>query len=103
MHCLTSWLGPCPHAEAARLPKGGAAERPGMRACRRMKDERLYSPSCFETHRSTPWVVETVAFVSRRDAPRHEAEGEGGIWPSESEAACARTVGSKATCTCDGR
>lgn len=38
------------------------------------EDERAYSRSCFETHRSASGV-ETGALASRCDAPQHEGKG----------------------------
>src|SRR5262245_13771407 len=72
----TSWSGlrrdPRPHPEE-RARRNGAADSNGRARVSKDEDERMYWPSCFETHRSAFSPVDIAAFASRCDAPQHEA------------------------------
>ena len=67
--------------DSVLIPRSAPAERvrqtrTGVRISKD-EGEQLYSPSCFETHRSAALWVDPVAFASRCDAPQHEGEGRG--------------------------
>jgi hypothetical protein len=63
-----------PHPEE-RARRRGAADSNGQARVSKDEDERLYSPSCFETHRSAALWVDPLH--SRRAATLLSIEGEG--------------------------